>query len=311
MIAFGCSVSEAEPYVRYAAPGIALAREPDSQVLVFAAMDTISRSYNLLLHAAGECDDLEALVLVHPHAEIADPDLCAKVRTALSAPDVAVVGAAGASAVRSLAWWDAAVSCGAVTYSYTDYGGGSFAGFPWAAASRPPAEVEVVDGFLLALSPWAVRNLRFDEQLVLGHGYDVDLCLQARATGRRVVTADLAVIEHRSLDLISDLELWVESHIALARKWGDELAGETPASRALSPRQRARRAEAERECARAVAYFKRLGYDARVEALERSLSELTGTTPWRLTEPLRRINKWRRDRAQAPATTPPTNGPMG
>ncbi len=317
MIAFACSVSEAQPYIRYAAPGIRVAREPDSQVLVFAAMDTISRSYNLLLHAAGELDELEALVLVHPHAEIADPELCAKVRNALSAEDVAVVGAVGASAVRSLAWWDAAMSCGSVTYSYTDYGGGSFAGFPWTAASRPPERVEVVDGFLLALSPWAVRNLRFDEQLALGHGYDVDLCLQARAAGRRVVTADLAVIEHRSLDIISDLELWVESHIALARKWGDQLTGETsPASTAsgtsarpaasaatgsttvLSPRQRARRAEAERECARAIAYFKRLGYDTRVEALERSLNELTSTTPWRLTEPLRRINKWRRDRGE-------------
>jgi len=308
MIAFACSVSEPEPYIRYAAPGIRVAREPDSQVLVFAAMDTLSRTYNLLLHTAGKLDGLEALVLVHPHAEIADPDLCAKVRTALSPEDVAVVGAAGASVVRSLAWWDADVSCGDVTYSYSDHGGGSFAGFPWTAARRPPAEVEAVDGFLLALSPWAVRNLRFDERLALGHGYDVDLCLQARAAGRRVVTADLAVIEHRSLDIISDLELWVESHIALARKWGDQLSGETLAASAAgssatsrSPQQRARRAEAERECARAIAYFRQLGYDARVEALQRTLDELTSTTPWRLTEPLRRINKWRRDRAEIAA----------
>jgi Glycosyltransferase like family len=301
MIAFGCSVSEPEPYIRYAGPGIRLAAEPDSALLIFAAMDTLARSYNLLLDSAAQREDLEALVVLHPHAEIADLDLCAKVRRALSDPEVAVVGCAGATAVRSIAWWDGQVSRGEVTSVYTDYGGGSFPGFSWATVGPAPAEVEAVDGFLLVLSPWAVRNLRFDERLPLGHGYDVDLCLQARAAGRKVVTANLRVLEHRSLDIVSDPEMWVESHIAVARKWGETLNNGTGvADRAQSEesaRHWARRAEAERECARAVAYFRRLGYDARIDALERSLEEVTSTPAWRLTEPLRRINKWRRDRA--------------
>jgi hypothetical protein len=296
MIAFGCSVGEPEPYVRYAGPGIRLAAEPDSEVFALAAMDTLSRTYNLLLDVAAKRDDIEALVIVHPHAEIADPDLCAKVRGALNAPDVAVVGCAGASDVRSIAWWEGTVSCGTVTNSYTDYGGGSFPGFSWTTRATPPAEVEAVDGFLLVLSPWVVRNLRFDEQLVLGHGYDVDLCLQARAAGKKVMTADLRVIEHRSLDIISELELWVESHIAVARKWAGTLARD-PAEADLSAKQRARRAEAEAECARAVAYFNQLGYDARLQTLQRSLDEAADTTAWRLTKPLRQVNKWRRDRA--------------
>jgi GT2 family glycosyltransferase len=298
MIAFGCSVSEPEPYLRYAGPGIRLAAEPDSHVFVFAAMDTISRSYNLLLAAAAQRDDIEALVIVHPHAEIADPDLCAKVRRALSQPDVVVVGCAGASDVHSIAWWDGTVSCGPVTHAYTDYGGGRFPGYSWTTTAAPPTEVEAVDGFLLVLSPWAIRHLRFDEQLFLGHGYDVDLCLQARAAGKKVSTADLRVIEHRSLDIISDLELWVEAHIAVARKWERELSVNA-AQPGLSAKQRARRAEAERECARAVAYFKRLGYDARVAARQRSLDEAANTAAWKLTQPLRRLNKWRQDRARA------------
>lgn len=307
MIAFGCSVSEPEPYVRYAGPGIRLAAEPDSAVLVFAAMDTLARSYNLLLDSAAGREDLEALVILHPHAEIADRDLCAKVRSALSDPEVAIVGCAGATAVRSIAWWEGEVSRGEVTSVYTDYGGGSFPAFSWATVRPAPAEVEAVDGFLLALSPWAVRNLRFDERLALGHGYDVDLCLQARGAGRRVVTADLRVREHRSLDIVSDAEMWVESHIAVARKWGDALNGGTggwdQAESEESARQWARRAEAERECARAVAYFRRLGYDARIEALERSLTAVTSSPAWRLTEPLRRVNKWRRDRAATTSRT--------
>jgi hypothetical protein len=305
MIAFGCSVAEPEAYVRYAGPGIRLAVEPDSEVFTFATMDTISRSHNLLLDAAARCDDIEALVIVHPHAEIADPDLCAKVRSALSAPDVAVVGCAGASGVASIAWWEGTVSCGAVTNSYTDYGGGSFPGFSWTTTARPPAEVEAIDDFLLILSPWAIANLRFDEQLVLGHGCEVDLCLQARAAGKKVMTADLRVIEHRSLDIIRDVELWVESHIAVARKWEATLTGD-PAQADLSAKQRARRAEAERECARAVAYFKRLGYDARLQTLQRSLEAAAGTRSWKLTKPLRQVNKWRRDRAGAAESRPST-----
>ncbi|MGH2866706.1 MAG: glycosyltransferase [Solirubrobacteraceae bacterium] len=286
-----------EPFTRYAGPGLRTAAEADSPMLVFAAMDTIARSYNLLLDAAAKQEGLEALVLVHPHAEIVDPDCCAKLRIALSSPEVAVVGCVGASDVRSIAWWEGAVSCGPVTTAYTDFGGGRVPAFSWARPTAAPAEVEAVDGFVIGLSPWAVQNLRFDEQLALGHGYDVDLCLQARAAGRRVVTCDLRVIEHRSLDIISDVELWVESHIAVARKWGSRLdSGLREAE--LPARQRARHAEAQRECARATAYFNRLGYDARVEALERSLQAATSTTSWRLTKPLRSINKWRRDRAQ-------------
>jgi hypothetical protein len=234
--------------------------------------------------------------------------------------------------VASIAWWDATVSCGPVTTVYTDFGGGSFPGFSWASHGPAPAEVEAVDGFLLALSPWAVRNLRFDEQLALGHGYDVDLCLQARAAGRKVMTAHLQVLEHRSLDIISDPEMWVESHIAVARKWrgtlsnggadangvpgtggaeresgGNDASSGSSGSSGSSARLRARRAEAEKECARAVAYFRRLGYNARIEALERALQEATDTPGWRLTGPLRRINKWRRDRAAAgdAALSPP------
>lgn len=297
MIVFGCSVGEPEPYVRYAEPGIKLAAEPDSDVIALAATDTISRSYNLLLDTALRCEGLEALVLVHPHAEIADPELCGKIRQALSDPEVAVVGCVGSTGGPSIAWWEGAVTRGSVTHAYYEHGGGRVPGFDWTAAAKPPALVDAVDGFLLALSPWAVRNVRFDERLVFGHGFDVDYCLQVRAEGRRVMVADLDVIQHRSLDIISDMELWVEAHIALQRKWEGRIPGETPAP-SISAKDRARRAEAQRECARALAYFRRLGYDARVQALEDTLKETTDTVSWRLTQPLRRLNQWRRDRAQ-------------
>jgi hypothetical protein len=297
MIAFGCSVSEPEPYARYAEPGIRLAAEPESEILSYAAVGTIGRTYNVLLDAAARHEDLEALVLVHPHAEIADPALCQKVREALRDPDVAVVGCAGATEVTGIAWWDGAVSTGSVTQRYLEHGGGELPAFAWAEVAPAPREVEVVDGFVLVLSPWAARNLRFDEGLFLGHGFDVDFCLQAHSAGRKVMTGDIRVVLHRSLEIVSDLELWVEAHIAVAGKWDGQMPGRQHAEQ--DPQRRARRAEAEREAARAIAYSKRLSMDARLQELEQAMEEASATMSWRLTAPLRKINKWRRDRAAA------------
>jgi hypothetical protein len=148
----------------------------------------------------------------------------------------------------------------------------------------------------MVLSAWAVRNHRFDEGLFLEHGHDLDYCMRIRAAGRRVMTADLRVIAHRTINIASEPELWVEGHIALARKWQGRI-GE-PDGAAIDWKARARRAEAEREAARAIAYSRRLLLDARIEALERTVEEAEQTTSWRVTEPLRRINLWRRRHAR-------------
>ena len=69
--------------------------------------------------------------------------------------------------------------------------------------TRRLGEVDTLDGFLLVLSPWAVRNIRFDEALGEFHGYDLDFCLQVREAGRKVVTADFRAIHHRPLEMRS------------------------------------------------------------------------------------------------------------
>lgn len=299
MIAFGVSVSEGEPYRRYSEPGIRLAKEADSEVYVFAAVGQIARTYNLLLDTAAQHEDLEALVLVHPHAEITDRDFCAKVRGALDDPEVAVVGAVGANGVRSIAWWEGEISSGRVTQQYHEYGGGEVPAFGWKEHAAAPREVDAVDGLLMGLSPWAVRNVRFDESLALGHGFDVDYCFQVSTAGRRVVTADFSVTHHQSLDLLEDFPLWIEAHIQFSDKWqgrtpGDASGTEEPTMEEW--KRRARRAEAEREVARSVAYGTALGSDARILPLERQMQWTMHTLSWRITEPLRRVNHWRRER---------------
>ena len=162
-----------------------------------AAAGSIFRTYNLILDTVAERDDLEALVLVHQDAEIADPDFVAKLRQALSDPEVGVVGCVGAIGVRSIAWWEGSVTWASFIHRYGELGGGELPAFSWNGAEMPAyartGEVDTVDGFVIALSPWAVRNVRFDESLGPLHGYDFDFCLQVRDAGRKVVTADFKV----------------------------------------------------------------------------------------------------------------------
>jgi hypothetical protein len=299
MIAFGASISGDESYRRYAEPGIRLASEPDSETLAFCSIEPIGRTYNLILDAAAQREELEALVLVHPHTQITDPQLCAKVRAALAAdPDVAVIGAAGASDVHGIGWWDGTVVSAPLVHRYEECGGGELPAFAWAERQAPPAEVATVDGQLVALSPWAVRNVRFDEGLLLSYGFDLDYCLQVRAAGRKVVVADLRAVHHRSIELVKDLDVWVQAHIDVAEKWDGTLSeGPVPEDDA-GWKRRARRAEAEREAARAVAFSESMERDARLLELERALAEKTGSLSWRVTAPLRELNALRRRRAE-------------
>ena len=296
MIAFGSSISGAEAYRRYAEPGVRLAAEPDTEVYAFAAVEPVGRTYNLILDVARTRDDLEALVLVHPHTEIIDPGFCAKVRQALSDPRVGIIGCTGATNVRSIAWWEGRVTSAPVIQRYEEHGGGELPTVSWAERTAPPAEVEALDGQLLVLSPWVVRNLRFDEGLLLGYGFDLDFSLQVRGAGRRLMVEDLRVVHHRSLEAVSDLDVWVHAHISVAEKWNGTLAAEAADDATWKPR--ARIAEARREAARAAAVSKALILDARVLELERTLDEKLDSASWRLTAPLRALNRVRREAVQ-------------
>jgi hypothetical protein len=308
MIAFGSSMTSPEAYERYAKPGIVRAAEPNSEIYALQAAGSIFRSYNLMLEKAAAHPDLEALVLVHQDAEIIDPDFCAKLRRVLRDPDVGVVGCVGAVGVRSIAWWEGAVSGGSAVYRYGQLGGGDMPALAWGGQGTPrevrTGEVETLDGFMMALSPWTVRNLHFDESLGQLYGHDFDLCLQVRAAGRKVVTADLQVAHHHSLDLVLDNEPWVAAHMRVAEKWNGHLTGATPGHGEDDWKQRARRAEAEAALARLLVRSKELQRDAHAKELENQLAEVTSSLSWRITEPLRRLNalrKARRRRRSDPA----------
>ena len=130
-----------------------------------------------MIEEAGARSDLEALVLLHQDVELREVDLADKLRACMRDPLVAVVGAAGSHDVRTLEWWRNGMVGGVMAPALLGpevlVGGHS-----------PLGAVESVDGLLLALSPWAVRTLRFDERFApYFHGYDVDLCFQGARAG--------------------------------------------------------------------------------------------------------------------------------
>lgn len=293
MLAFGTAITKPEVYGRCAQPGIERAAEPDSVVLAMPAPGTIFRSYNALLDQAAELPDLEALVLVHQDTEIVGTDFPERVREALADAAVGIVGCVGAIGVRSIAWWEASVTLASFINRYEEHGGGDVHSFSWTWDDAPPyahtGEVETLDGFLLVLSPWAVREVRFDEDLGEFHGYDLDYCLQVREAGRKVVTADFRAIHHRPLEMVPDPDRWVAAHIAVAEKWDGRMPG--IGTGAGTWQERALRAEAERDLARAHAHSKAMELEARRREALRAIAETEGSLSWRLTAPLRRWNR--------------------
>lgn len=296
MIAFGSSIISPDVYERCAQPGIRLAAEADSEVFALQAAGSISRSYNLILDRAAAHDDLEALVLVHEDTEIVDTAFCQKLRIALHDPQVGLVGCVGTVGARSIAWWEGSSTLGSFMHRYPELGGGEFLAFRPNGNGRwsyvRSGEVDSVAGFMLALSPWAVRNIRFDESLGPHWGYDFDFSLQVRAAGRKVVAADLQVACHQSLALVSNAEPWIAAHMRAAEKWEGRMPGGPEPD--TDWKLRARRAEAEAVVARLQGASILLQADARTAQYARRVKAVTDTRSWRLTEPLRRLNSLRR-----------------
>jgi hypothetical protein len=204
----------------------------------------------------------------------------------------------GAIGVRSIAWWEGSVAQASFLHRYQEHGGGDLPAFSWWWDEAPPyartGEVDTLDGFLLVLSPWVVRNIRFDESLGQLHGYDFDFCLQVRAAGRKVVTADFRAVHSHELQPFSDPKHWVQAHMAIAEKWDGRMPGVGTA--AGTWKQRARRAEAERDVARTIDYSNAIQTEARISELQRALAGAKGSISWRVTAPLRLLNRMLRRR---------------
>jgi 2-polyprenyl-3-methyl-5-hydroxy-6-metoxy-1,4-benzoquinol methylase len=187
VIAYAACIGDPDKFRRICLPGVQRVAKPEDVLIEAEHEHSIFAAYNEVLDAVREIDDLEAVVLLHEDTEITDPDFADLIRRHVADDDVAVVGAVGARDISGLAWWEG--TCfGRVheTRGLVDFGGGTH-------------DVDTVDGLVMALSPWAVRTLRFDEDRYNGFdAYDADFCAEARAAGKRVVVTELPVAHRHS-----------------------------------------------------------------------------------------------------------------
>ena len=299
MIVFGCAITSRRKFGRCAEPGIRRAAEPDSVVLARPSEVTLSRAYNELLDEVAGHDSVEGLVLLHQDLEITNAGFADAVRGYLADPEVAILGAAGAENVRGLTWWEPGPVVGDYGWAYERDGGGSVAMDNWTnyTAATGAHPVDAVDGMLMIFSPWAIQNLRFDEEIdPSAHGYDIDICLQARAAGRKVIVGGgLGVIHHHELEVLTDSSDWIEAHIRVADKWADRFESENGST---DWKLRARRAEAEAGAAKIArdelnllrneADRRSLLFWERIETLERRLALVR-----RMSAPIRALRRAR------------------
>jgi cephalosporin hydroxylase len=224
VIAYGTAVTDDRLYRRFALAGIESAAAPGDLVMTRHGT-SLQRGYNEMMDEAAGHDDLEALVLVHQDLRIEDPAFVQKLRAVLADESIGVAGSCGANGVSGMAWFEDADMIGGMA--------AQFGGRVMELGTRLGAEivdVEAVDGALLVLSPWAVRELSFDPSFEADfHGYDTDISLQSLRAGKRVVTAELWAV-HDSLGKIGPRRgSWIRASLRFDRKWARWLEAETAA----------------------------------------------------------------------------------
>jgi hypothetical protein len=228
MFVFGVAVSNVETYETIALPGIRRAAGDDARILTRVGYDSIQRPYNEMMEEAAAIPGLQGLILIHQDAELTDDSLLPRVAPLLADPRNGLVGALGWAAPAPS--WRPRLEGGPGRFTVPSLRilalQGNTSGreedrFGWMDGHRSQGshEVEVVDGVLLAIAPWVVRSVRFDERLSQDfHGYDADLSMRVRAAGGRVICNDIPHGHHMQR-LWRDRDEFVRARVAVARRW--------------------------------------------------------------------------------------------
>ena len=173
--------------------------------------DGICAAYNRILTTARATPGCEGVVLLHDDTALG-PGSRDQILDALGEPKVGLVGAVGGSGLHGPIWVDARRLAGVAndTYGRRSYGPAA-------------ADVDVVDGLLLALTPASFNHIRFDQLTFPAfHGYDTDYCLQVRARGLRVTVVPLEYTHVDKGDL-GDRQAFDSGYAALLAKWPDHI----------------------------------------------------------------------------------------
>lgn len=240
MIAFGCAIADEDKYRRCALPGIERSVAELGPIIELHGYDCLFRAYNEMLRQARANGSVDALVLLHEDTEITDDDFETEVERALAETPEAILGVLGSVGVTGIDWWVHDRTIGKAVLSAVE---------PWPSPALPliggetpvgpggVGDVEALDGMILVMGRWAIENLSFDEALGPGfHGYDVDICFQARELGGRVRVVDIDISHHQNAIISpSHRASWQRVHVAFRRKWESRWPLPLPARDPIRP----------------------------------------------------------------------------
>jgi SAM-dependent methyltransferase/GT2 family glycosyltransferase len=198
-------------------PALRRVLAPEDRVLAHPGDNRgIPAVYNTVLKTARTELDCAGVVFLHDDVEIVDPSFRAKVLAALAEPQAGVVGVVGGRGLVDARWWNARETAGRVFESryLQDLG-------------APRADVDVVDGLFLALTPAVFGHITVDEDLPLFHGYDVDICLQARDLGLRVAVRQIELL-HRTKGGFGDERAYAQANARLLARHTEWFTPLTP-----------------------------------------------------------------------------------
>lgn len=201
-IGYGCCVGTWDKLHRNVAPRIG-----DRPLVALWGQSALTKAYNTILDAyVGR--GMDAVILLHDDLELTDPRAEEKLLAPFADPDVALVGVCGGRGDSTLAWWTSET----VGHQMTDSGMVDF--------GPRTGDVAFIEGSIMVFSPWAVENLRFDERYPGWLGYD-DVCLTARAAGRRVTVVDVDTHHHSTIGFKSPAiaAAWDVAEEIFQEKW--------------------------------------------------------------------------------------------
>lgn len=192
-----------DKFNRYVAPQIEKRR-----AIAKFGYDGIVQPYNEILDTVQGWDDVEALILLHDDLEMLDPDGERKLVEPLVDPDVAMTGVAGGG-FNSIYWWN----WNPIGHQQTDNRLIDF--------GRREGEVTLLEGSIMALSPWFIQNLRFDDRFTWFHGYD-EIGMQVRAAGKKALVMDVDTHHHNTEGYASEYsaEMCRLADQLYREKWG-------------------------------------------------------------------------------------------
>lgn len=209
MLVFGCCVGPSRNFESVAEPAIKVLMGPDDLLIREHGDDGICAAYNRIIGQARAMPDCEGVVLLHDDVALG-PLARHQLIDGLREPGVGVVGAVGGRGLFGPQWVNARHRAG---YANDFYG--------WRRYGPAEADVDVVDGLLLALTPRAYCGIEFDAGAFPAfHGYDTDYCLLVRSGGMRVRVVYVDYV-HRDKGGVGDEAAFDLSARTLLERWPD------------------------------------------------------------------------------------------